>query len=82
MFIFISDSSPYNKGYGSKSNHYNTGNIYTSSPPLTRYNSAGKGLNRPHTFVTKTVIKPENCNPVSMPCLIQFKIFILIIQII
>lgn len=36
---------------------------YKQSPAMPRWNSAGKGLNKQHTFVTKTVIKPETCTP-------------------
>lgn len=35
------------------------------TPVLRKANSASKGLNRVHVFMSKTVIKPENCVPVS-----------------
>ncbi|XP_014665072.1 PREDICTED: rac GTPase-activating protein 1-like [Priapulus caudatus] len=36
---------------------------FRRSPGMQRWNSAGKGLNKQHAFVTKTIIKPETCTP-------------------
>ena len=47
----------------------------SSTPGLRKAFSASKGLNRVHFFISKTVIKPETCTPVSICtniCLLKY----------
>ena len=39
--------------------------LFYSTPGMRKTMSASKGLNRVHFFISKTVIKPETCTPVS-----------------
>ena len=40
--------------------------LFFSTPGMRKALSASKGLNRVHFFISKTVIKPETCTPVSI----------------